>query len=66
MEAEWARLTNEACYRTLLSHNQTSWYMGGNIPGKRREALNYIGGLPKYQGFLKECMESRWSSFELE
>lgn len=66
MEFEWARLTDEACYQTLLSHNETSWYMGGNVPGKRREALNYIGGLPKYQEFLKECVESRWSSFELQ
>ncbi|KAL1884899.1 hypothetical protein Plec18167_001555 [Paecilomyces lecythidis] len=66
MEIEWARLTNEACYRSLLSHNKTSWYMGGNVPGKRREALNYIGGLPKYQEFLGECMQSKWSSFKLE
>ncbi|RAL09279.1 uncharacterized protein BO97DRAFT_427550 [Aspergillus homomorphus CBS 101889] len=55
MEAEWARRTNEACYRTLLSRNQITWYMGSNVPGKRRKALNYMGGLPKYQGFLEEC-----------
>ncbi|PLB47659.1 FAD/NAD(P)-binding domain-containing protein [Aspergillus steynii IBT 23096] len=65
-EVEWSRLTDEACYRTLMSHNKTSWYMGGNIPGKRREALNYIGGLPQYQEFLGECVESRLSGFELK
>jgi cation diffusion facilitator CzcD-associated flavoprotein CzcO len=64
VEGEWARLTDEACYRTLLSHNKTSWYMGGNVPGKRREALNYIGGLPKYQQFLRQCVESNWAAFE--
>ena len=45
-EVEWSRLTDEAFYRTLMSQNKISWYTGGNIPGKRREALNYIGGLP--------------------
>ncbi|KAJ0423222.1 FAD/NAD(P)-binding domain-containing protein [Aspergillus carlsbadensis] len=64
VEAEWARLTDEACYRTLLSHNKTSWYMGGNVPGKGREALNYIGGLPKYQQFLRQCVESQWAAFD--
>jgi cation diffusion facilitator CzcD-associated flavoprotein CzcO len=64
LEGEWASLTDEACYRTLLSHNKTSWYMGGNVPGKRREALNYIGGLPKYQQFLRQCVDSNWAAFE--
>ncbi|PKY02694.1 FAD/NAD(P)-binding domain-containing protein [Aspergillus campestris IBT 28561] len=63
MEEEWSCITNEACYQTLMSHNETTWYMGGNVPGKKREALGYIGGLPKYQEYLKECVESRWSSF---
>lgn len=63
-EVEWANLTDKACSQTLMSHNKTSWYMGGNIPGKRREVLGYIGGLPKYQGFLNECIERKWSSFK--
>ncbi|PLN76327.1 FAD/NAD(P)-binding domain-containing protein [Aspergillus taichungensis] len=63
MEEEWACITNEACYQTLMVHNETTWYMGGNVPGKKREALGYIGGLPKYQGYLRESVQSRWSSF---
>ena len=63
-ERQWADLTNEACYQTLLPQNKTSWYMGGNIPGKRREALGYIGGLPKYQEFLKDCVEGKWARFD--
>ena len=38
-ERAWARMTNEACNKTLLPRNETTWYMGGNVPGKRREAL---------------------------
>lgn len=65
-EDEWANLTNEACYQTLMSHNKTSWYMGGNVPGKRREALGFMGGLPKYREYLNECVESKWSSFNMK
>ncbi|RSL84777.1 hypothetical protein CEP52_016344 [Fusarium oligoseptatum] len=48
-EKDWARVTNEECNKTLLPLNETTWYMGGNVPGKTREALNYMGGLPAYQ-----------------
>ncbi|KAF4984729.1 hypothetical protein FDECE_17034 [Fusarium decemcellulare] len=65
-EKEWARLTNEACNRTLLPRNQTTWYMGGNVPGKTREALNYMGGLPAYQKALNECLSNGLSSFSLQ
>lgn len=63
LEEEWGRLTNEACYRTLLARNETTWYMGANVPGKKRQALNYMGGLPKYQEFLGECAQNNWSNF---
>ncbi|KAF8550520.1 cyclohexanone monooxygenase [Imleria badia] len=35
---------NELCNATLLSQVD-SWYMGANIPGKKREAYNYTGGV---------------------
>ncbi|KAG9311517.1 cyclohexanone monooxygenase [Chiua virens] len=46
-----------------------SWYVGANIPGKKREAYNYIGGLVPYTkeittevdcgypGFMRETLE---------
>ncbi|KMU74185.1 cyclopentanone 1,2-monooxygenase [Coccidioides immitis RMSCC 3703] len=36
--------------------------MGANIPGKKREQLNWAGGLPAYQA---ECMPAlkSWESF---
>lgn len=38
-----------------------SWYMGANIPGKKRESLNYPGGLPLY---LQKCEESARKGYE--
>ncbi|KAJ5083894.1 hypothetical protein NUU61_008473 [Penicillium alfredii] len=39
-----------------------SWYMGTNIPGKRREPLIYLGGM---QRWWKNCMDSleNWDGF---
>ncbi|KAK6214349.1 hypothetical protein LQW54_004577 [Pestalotiopsis sp. IQ-011] len=64
-EVAWAKHASEECYKTLLPLNETTWYMGGNIPGKRREALNYVGGLPRYSEALSSCVESGWSSFTM-
>ncbi|KAL4881823.1 FAD/NAD(P)-binding domain-containing protein [Aspergillus karnatakaensis] len=52
MEEKWSEITNEACYRTLMSSNATTWYMGGNVPGKKREALGYMESIKgKWEGF---------------
>lgn len=32
-----------------------SWYMGANIPGKKREQLNYLNGIEQY---VRECREA--------
>ncbi|KAJ5280724.1 hypothetical protein N7478_006096 [Penicillium angulare] len=39
-----------------------SWYMGANIPGKRREPLVYLGGM---QSWWKSCMNALedWEGF---
>ncbi|KAJ5108141.1 hypothetical protein N7456_004816 [Penicillium angulare] len=39
-----------------------SWYMGANIPGKRREPLIYLGGM---QSWWKSCMNAleNWEGF---
>ncbi|KAL2113291.1 hypothetical protein VUR80DRAFT_4616 [Thermomyces stellatus] len=65
-EKDWARRTNEACSKTLLSQNETTWYMGSNVPGKPREALNYVAGLPSYQQALDECSSDGWTGFHIQ
>jgi len=39
-----------------------SWYMGANIPGKKREQLNYVGGLPLYEEECRKALKS-WDEF---
>ena len=39
--------------------------MGANIPGKVREALVYMGGVPTYYKSLKEEAEKGYPGFEL-
>jgi cyclohexanone monooxygenase len=53
-EDAWNAHIEEAAAATLFV-KANSWYMGTNIPGKRRQLLNYPGGLPLY---LQKCAES--------
>jgi len=38
-----------------------SWYMGANIPGKKRQLLNYPGGVPMY---LEMCQANAANGYE--
>ncbi|KAG9676690.1 FAD/NAD(P)-binding domain-containing protein, partial [Aureobasidium melanogenum] len=40
-----------------------SWYMGDNIPGKTREPLIYLGGVPNYYKLLNECAANNYEGF---
>lgn len=42
-----------------------SWYTGDNIPGKKREPLIYLGGVPTYYKAIWECKEKGYEGFEL-
>ncbi|KAL2819397.1 hypothetical protein BJX63DRAFT_381913 [Aspergillus granulosus] len=35
-----------------------SWYMGANIPGKKREMMNFPGGLSVYEGMCRKALEN--------
>ncbi|KAH8754658.1 cyclohexanone monooxygenase [Hyaloscypha sp. PMI_1271] len=63
-EEKWARLVNEQMDMTLISKS-SSWYVGANIPGKVREATNYIGGLPSYTKAIYECTDNGYEGFVL-
>lgn len=39
--------------------------MGDNIPGKPREPLIYLGGVPNYYKSLKECAEQGYAGFAI-
>lgn len=59
-EQEWTQHVRELNDVTLFPLAD-SWYMGANIPGKKREQLNYPGGLPLY---LQKCNDSAEQGYE--
>lgn len=50
-EDEWRKLVMDLDKQTLFP-GTSSWYNGGNIPGKPREQLGYLGGIPEYNKVL--------------
>jgi hypothetical protein len=50
-EEKWSAKIRELFNFTLFSKTD-SWYCGANIPGKLREPMSYIGGLPMY---IQDC-----------
>lgn len=55
-EEQWKQAIQDANDKTL---GQTdSWYMGANIPGKKREQLNYLGGIQQYEVEYRAAPES--------
>jgi cation diffusion facilitator CzcD-associated flavoprotein CzcO len=61
-ENEWAKLVNDILNGTLISKS-SAWYIGANIPGKRREAMNYLGGLPAYSKAIYDCTDNNYEGF---
>ena len=42
-----------------------SWYMGANIPGKKKEILCYLGGVPLYSKELEDNFHQGLTGYEL-
>lgn len=63
-ERAWREHVNDIGGKGLFP-DAKSWYFGDNIPGKPREALNYMGGMKEYRRRLWECVSDGYSGFEL-
>lgn len=63
-EAQWKELIWKLADASLLS-SVDSWYMGTNIPGKHREPLVYLGGVPTYSKTLDEIAAKGYEGFAL-
>jgi hypothetical protein len=50
---------------TTLFPRADSWYLGANIPGKRREMLILAGGLPAYIAKCNENAERGYEGFAI-
>lgn len=59
-EEEWRTHVNEVAKEGLFADTE-SWYFGANIPGKPREALNYMAGM---QAYKKRCWDSANNGYQ--
>jgi cation diffusion facilitator CzcD-associated flavoprotein CzcO len=59
-EAAWVRHMDESAARTIL-YDTNSWFMGANIPGKKRAILLYAGSAATYR---KECQDAAAKGYE--
>ena len=67
LEAEdaWRAHCEQVVSHTLFSRTD-SWFMGANIPGKKRTFLGYGGGLPRYREKCDEVAAAGYQGFILE
>ncbi len=63
-EDEWVDHVNEVADMTLFKH-ANSWYMGSNIPGKKRVFMPYVGGQDEYRRRCDESASNGYAGFEL-
>lgn len=63
-QEEWKELIWKLANASLLP-SVDSWYMGTNIPGKAREPMIYLGGVPTYYKRLEDVAEKGYEGFTL-
>ncbi|MEM7466569.1 MAG: NAD(P)/FAD-dependent oxidoreductase [Pseudomonadota bacterium] len=63
-EDEWTEHVNEMIEQTLLPQTN-SWFMGANIPGKKRTFLSYSGGSPVYRERCDNIAANGYTGFDL-
>ena len=62
-EIQWKETINMMNNMTLFPFT-SSWWTGGNIPGKKAEAMTYIGGIEMYEKQCRSAMDG-WKGFEV-
>ncbi|WKG06161.1 NAD(P)/FAD-dependent oxidoreductase [Mycolicibacterium sp. HK-90] len=63
-EDNWVNITNDTADLTLLPE-AASWYMGANVPGKRRVFLPFVGGVGIYKQIGDGVAVAGYHGFEL-
>ena len=63
-EDDWTDHVNEVAADTLLLHTD-SWFVGANIPGKKRTFLMYAGGSPAYREKCEDVAAKGYEGFTL-
>jgi cyclohexanone monooxygenase len=66
VEAEDRWVDHVSNVADLTLHKQAnSWYLGANIPGKKRVFMPYVGGLELYNNLCNYVVNNGYSGFEL-
>ncbi len=63
-EDAWVARVNDLADASLRSTTD-SWYLGANIPGKRRVFMPFIGGFPAYVQTCEEVAANGYAGFTL-
>ena len=61
---DWKKRINELSQKTLFSTTPSTTYMGGGIPGKAPQQVNYTGGLGKYKEEIRAALPG-WKGFKI-
>jgi cation diffusion facilitator CzcD-associated flavoprotein CzcO len=65
-QQEWIAHTTALVAPTVLVHPTcNSWYNGGNVPGKKRMYMGYVGGIPEYRRRCDEIATAGYTGFKL-
>ena len=63
-EEDWGEHVEDVASATLR-YGSNSWYVGANVPGKRRIFMPYAGGIPKYNEKCEEVATNGYKGFTL-
>jgi cation diffusion facilitator CzcD-associated flavoprotein CzcO len=63
-EEDWVEHVRELAEGTLF-HRANSWYLGANIPGKKRVFMPYVGGFAPYRQRCEEVAANGYEGFAL-
>ena len=64
-EDAWTDHVLSTADETLFTQTD-SWFMGANIPGKKRVFLNYFGGIPYFRKKIAEVAANGYEGFVLD
>ncbi len=64
-EEAWVADNDGVAHRTLR-YNCTSWYLGSNVPGKKRVFMPFVAGLPAFIAKCDEIVSEGYRGFRFE
>lgn len=59
----WKQNINDLSNQTLFPTTRST-YMGGSVPGKAFEQVNYAGGIPAYRDEIRDALRT-WEGFDV-